>query len=68
MRGADDADTLGGLDIAAAPTLPAGASTETALEMIERTGMTRIPVVDDDGRLHGLVCFNRTHDAFCVRP
>jgi hypothetical protein len=29
--------------------------------------MTRIPVADGD-RLLGLVCFNKSHSAFCVYP
>jgi CBS domain-containing protein len=38
-----------------------------ALALVESHGMTRIPVVADD-RLHGLVCFNKRHSAFCVYP
>jgi CBS domain-containing protein len=68
VEGADDADALGGLDVTAAPTLAPDASSAAALELIDATGHTRIPVVGADGRLHGLVCFNRTHDAFCVNP
>ena len=33
-----------------------------------REGMTRIPVVDAGDRLQGLVCFNASHEAFCVYP
>jgi hypothetical protein len=29
---------------------------------------SRVPVVDDDGRLHGLVCLNRGKSAFCASP
>jgi len=39
-----------------------------ALELVESEGMTRIPVVDASDRLIGLVCFNASHDAFCVYP
>ena len=39
-----------------------------ALELVETQGMTRIPVVDASDRLQGLVCFNTSHDAFCIYP
>ncbi len=39
-----------------------------ALELVETEGMTRIPVVDEADRLLGLVCFNASHDAFCIYP
>jgi len=39
-----------------------------ALEIVETTGMTRIPVVDASDRLQGLVCFNASHEAFCIYP
>ena len=39
-----------------------------ALELVETEGMTRIPVVDEGDRLQGLVCFNTSHDAFCIYP
>jgi CBS domain-containing protein len=38
-----------------------------AMALVEGDGMTRIPVVAGD-RLEGLVCFNRSHEAFCVYP
>jgi len=41
---------------------------ERALELVEASGATRIPVVDASDRLQGLVCFNRDHSAFCVSP
>jgi CBS domain-containing protein len=37
-----------------------------ALEIVETTGANRIPVVDGDGRLQGLVCFNKGRTAFCA--
>ena len=37
-----------------------------ALELLEHT--SRVPVVDEDGRLHGLVCLNRGKSAFCASP
>ena len=39
-----------------------------ALELVESEGMTRIPVVDEGDRLQGLVCFNTSHEAFCIYP
>ena len=41
---------------------------ERALELVEASGATRIPVVDASDRLQGLVCFNGAHSAFCVSP
>src|SRR4051812_18628925 len=40
---------------------------DSALTLVRENGMTRIPVVADD-RLEGLVCFNKSHSAFCVYP
>jgi CBS domain-containing protein len=37
-----------------------------ALELLEHT--SRVPVVGEDGRLHGLVCLNRSKSAFCASP
>jgi CBS domain-containing protein len=39
-----------------------------ALELLEANGLSRLPVVDANDRLQGLVCFNRDHSAFCVSP
>lgn len=39
-----------------------------ALALVESDGMTRIPVVDSSDRLQGLVCFNASHESFCVYP
>jgi CBS domain-containing protein len=58
-------------------TIARGVDTETAtldpddgiqraLELLEQT--SRVPVVDADGRLHGLVCLNRGKSAFCASP
>ena len=41
---------------------------DTALQLVEETGLSRIPVVDGEGRLEGLVCFNRSRNAFCASP
>lgn len=63
--------------VPAAGTIADGVDTETAtlspddgiaraLELLEHT--SRVPVVDADGRLHGLVCLNRGRSAFCASP
>src|SRR3954451_11635319 len=44
------------------PSAPVG----EALAIVETTGASRIPVVDGDGRLQGLVCFNKGRTAFCA--
>jgi CBS domain-containing protein len=44
-----------------------GDPVSAAMALVEGEGMTRIPVVDGD-RLQGMVCFNRSHEAFCIYP
>src|SRR3954469_18451421 len=39
-----------------------------AVALLEETGEDRIPVVDAEGRLEGLVCLNRAHHVFCATP
>lgn len=39
---------------------------DRAVELLELHQTDRLPVVDDDGTLVGLVCFNRRHGHFCV--
>jgi CBS domain-containing protein len=39
-----------------------------AMALVTDEGMTRIPVVDAERRLQGMVCFNRSHEAFCIYP
>jgi CBS domain-containing protein len=39
-----------------------------AMALVEGEGMTRIPVVDASHQLQGMVCFNRSHEAFCIYP
>ena len=46
------------------PTLSPHDGIERALELLEHA--SRVPVVDADGRLHGLVCLNRGKSAFCA--
>jgi CBS domain-containing protein len=39
-----------------------------AMALVDDEDMTRIPVVDANDRLQGMVCFNRSHEAFCIYP
>jgi CBS domain-containing protein len=48
------------------PTLHPDDGIERALELLEHS--SRVPVVGEDGRLHGLVCLNRGKSAFCASP
>ena len=50
------------------PRVAPGDPVARALELVETEGMTRIPVVDASDRLQGLVCFNASHEAFCIYP
>ena len=50
------------------PRVAPGDPVSAALGLVEGDGMTRIPVVDASNQLLGLVCFNRSHEAFCVYP
>jgi CBS domain-containing protein len=77
---AEDERFLGTLspdDVPADGTIAAGVNTgaatlspddgiERALELLEHT--SRVPVVDPEGRLHGLVCLNKGKSAFCASP
>jgi CBS domain-containing protein len=51
---------------AGSPTLHPDDGIERALELLEHS--SRVPVVGEDGRLHGLVCLNRGRSAFCASP
>lgn len=48
------------------PRLDPADSVASALQMHESTGAERIPVVDSDGVLRGLVCLNSGADHFCA--
>src|SRR4029079_2692058 len=48
------------------PALQPRGGIETAPQLLEHS--SRVPVVDADGRLHGLVCLNRGKSAFCASP
>ena len=50
------------------PQLSPDDPVEKALELVREQDMTRIPVVDAGDHLLGLVCFNKSHSAFCVYP
>jgi CBS domain-containing protein len=50
----------------AVPVLGPDDPTERIFEIVDEHGLTRIPVVGEDGTLLGLVCFNRGRDSFCV--
>jgi CBS domain-containing protein len=43
----------------AVPQVAPGDTPAHALEVVEESGSNRIPVVDDDGNLLGLVCWNK---------
>ena len=62
LHGADDAAELGSLTMADVPTLAPGDPMQRALDL----GASRTPVVDGNGELAGLVCFNGTVQTFCV--
>jgi CBS domain-containing protein len=49
------------------PSLSPDDPMEHALALVREQDMTRIPVVEGD-QLLGLVCFNKSHSAFCVYP
>ena len=51
-----------------APRLSADDGVDEALKLVRETGAARIPVVDADGRLEGLVCFNHARNVFCASP
>ena len=39
---------------------------QEALDRLHALGGERLSVVDDDGRLLGLLCLNGRHNAFCT--
>jgi CBS domain-containing protein len=51
-----------------APRLAARDDVHEALKLVRETGASRIPVVDESGRLEGLVCFNHARNVFCASP
>ena len=61
-----DAVTLGELAGADAPLVDPADPVSRAVELLDAEQTDRLPVVDGDGTLLGLVCFNRRHGHFCV--
>jgi CBS domain-containing protein len=64
LDGADDsapARDFGSPGETVAPGAPAGEARERALAMAS----SRLPVVDADGRLVGIIAINHTRDGFC---
>lgn len=57
--------TLGEL-VGGSATLRPDDELEWALTLLEELATERLPVVAEDGRLVGLVCFNRQKRHFCV--
>jgi len=66
LEGADGAETVDGRVVSGVEVLAPDAPTDRVEAIVAATGRTRIPVVDADGELLGLVCFNRSKGAFCV--
>jgi CBS domain-containing protein len=50
-----------------APRVTPDDPVSAAMALVASDDMTRIPVVAGD-QLAGMVCFNRSHDAFCIYP
>jgi CBS domain-containing protein len=65
---ADGDGTIGPHVRTDAPRLSADDGVDEALKLVRDTGAARIPVVDADGRLEGLVCFNHARNVFCASP
>jgi CBS domain-containing protein len=63
--GVPDDATLGPVAAGAALVAPDD-PVDRAVELLDADGGDRLPVVDADGSLVGLVCFNRRHGHFCV--
>jgi CBS domain-containing protein len=61
-----DSGTIEPAIVTTTPSLDPADGIPRALELLEHT--SRVPVVDSDGRLHGLVCLNRGKSAFCASP
>jgi CBS domain-containing protein len=66
LDGADDAATIDGYVDGGVPVMAPDDPSGRVPELVEQAGLTRIPVVDADGVLRGLVCFNPS-GSFCVR-
>jgi IMP dehydrogenase len=67
LDGAGDDEAIGDLVDADVVTLAPEDPSARVPEIVEASGLTRIPVVDATGELLGLVCFNPSPGSFCVR-
>jgi CBS domain-containing protein len=67
LDGAADDAAIGDLVDAGVVTLAPEDPSARVPEIVEASGLTRIPVVDASGELLGLVCFNPSPASFCVR-
>jgi CBS domain-containing protein len=65
---ADDAAPARGYAGDRPPTISPHDSMGQAMERLEQLGSERLAVIDDEGRLTGLLCLNRRHGRFCVDP
>src|SRR3712207_5424075 len=63
---ADGSITLGRLADAGTARVGPDETVEHVLEVMEAADAERLPVVDDEDRLLGLVCFNRGKRHFCL--
>ena len=61
-----DGQTLGELLDADVPRVMPADSASRAIELLDADQSERLPVVEPDGTLVGLVCFNRNRGVFCV--
>ena len=61
-----DDGTVGDVAARGAPRIGPEEPIARAVEVLDGTGASRLPVVDDDGRLCGLVCWDRAGARFCV--
>ena len=62
----DGATTLAALLDADAPRVSPDDASSRALQLLEAEDTERLPVVEPDGTLVGLVCFNSRRGHFCV--
>jgi CBS domain-containing protein len=67
LDGAPDDDPVGAHLAPDVPVMLAGDPSERVPDLVETSGLTRIPVVDAAGDLVGLVCFDPRRSTFCVR-
>jgi len=63
---ADDAAPVGDFARRDTPRIGPDAPVAEAVATLERTGGDRLPVVDEDGTLCGLVCWDASGGHFCV--